>query len=525
MAEALDKIAEKVEVDLTACERRLTGTYQTDLKIVRSHPDIPYTLRLSVGDILETVLVESQVAENLDVKAASSVTLTMPVMSGLACTWLGTVFGPNGPIDPPIIKAAGNTLFWAGVATGTIRAEYASIHDVVTVEIPGIPNYVGSERGEPQESTALAFYHYQVFPCDITPPPDDSDATLAEVCGWYNGPQYGFPEEEAPPEPPPPPEIEYGCITNASFPLLWEVDSPEFYEARCCVPGTPPHGNCRVWSSRLEGGKDLSEETRARMTAAWPGPIEFIGLGPITPEGCGTRYEETRIIQHNCCDVAEPMAWDVDTSVEVLAPGTSGIVGVTGGLGNYYWSVRGVDFWLNPSHTLRDGVTDTPYVWIYAGPNACGYAPIVVTDGCSTVSDGGIRATVGVWATHLFDPVCLIQTNPAEYGVFLCSSYVPGESFLASSFIVGQWWAGVDVQSPPEIGLIGYIRTSYSCGLYVADGGPDLIYVTDPATEGRVSVPALGKMAIGSCNPGSGFIDGLTIYGSTRQWKVAKWIC
>ena len=395
MAEALDKIAEKVEVDLTACERRLTGTYQTDLKIVRSHPDIPYTLRLSVGDILETVLVESQVAENLDVKAASSVTLTMPVMSGLACTWLGTVFGPNGPIDPPIIKAAGNTLFWAGVATGTIRAEYASIHDVVTVEIPGIPNYVGSERGEPQGSTALAFYHYQVFPCDITPPPDDSDATLAEVCGWYNGPQYGFPEEEAPPEPPPPPEIEYGCITNASFPLLWEVDSPEFYEARCCVPGTPPHGNCRVWSSRLEGGKDLSEETRAQMTAEWPGPIEFIGLGPITPEGCGTKYEETKIVQHNCCDEVEPMAWDTETSGDVVAPGSRVLVGVTGGHAPYHWSVRGQGFSLDGA-TLRDGTTDTNYVWIYASDLACGYCPIEVNDGCSIVNDG-IKSTDGEW--------------------------------------------------------------------------------------------------------------------------------
>lgn len=395
MAEALDKIAEKVEVDLTACERRLTGTYQTDLKIVRSHPDIPYTLRLSVGDILETVLVESQVAENLDVKAASSVTLTMPVMSGLACTWLGTVFSPNGPIDPPIIKAAGNTLFWAGVATGTIRAEYASIHDVVTVEIPGIPNYVGSERGEPQESTALAFYHYQVFPCDIAPPVEEDEATLAEVCGWSSD-EWGIGDDEEPePEPTPPPEPVYGCIDYYPLaPYGSPVTEPWFYEQTCCVPGT--HDGCRVRTSRREGGKELSEATIAQMTAEWPGPIEFIGIGPITPAGCGTRYEETKIIQRNCCDEVEPMVWDASVSVEVLAPGTYGIVGVTGGAPPYTWSVRGMGFALNPQGTLRDGVTDTPYVQIYATASACGFAPITVSDGCSVVSEG-VKSTVGEW--------------------------------------------------------------------------------------------------------------------------------
>lgn len=394
MEEALDKIAEKVEVDLTACERRLTGTYQTDLKIARSHQDIPYTLRLSVGEILETVIVESQVAENVDVKAASSVQLTMPVQSGLACTWLGTVYGPNGAIDPPVIKAAGSTLFWAGEATGTIRAEYASIHDLVTVEIPGVPYYVGTDRGEPQESTALAFYHYQVFPCDISPPEEEDEATLAEVCGWDSS-SHTFEEEEEPePEPVPPPEPVYGCVDH--FPLHWDMEEPDTYEEYCCAGVVPPRGNCRETSFRREGGLELSEQTRIQMETEWGGPIEFIGLGPITPEGCGTRYEETKVLHHNCCDEVEPMAWDTATSVEVLAPNTYGIVGVTGGSGTYHWSVRGNDFWLDANHTLRDGTTATPYTRIYAGANACGVAPITVDDGCSAAS-GLIRATVGRW--------------------------------------------------------------------------------------------------------------------------------
>jgi hypothetical protein len=399
MTEALDKIAETVEVDLTACERRLTGTYQTDLKIARSHPDIPYTLRLSVGEIIETVIVESQVAESLDVKGASSVVLTMPVQSGLRCTWQGTVIGKNGPIDPPVIKATGNTLFWAGTATGTIRAEYASIHDVVTVEIPGVPNYVGSDRGKPQESTALAFYHYQVFPCDITPPEEDSEATLAEVCGWDTDDPSTLSgvdawDDTGEPRELPETQPEYGCIRW--FNPQWFMNEPWTYEDYCCVYGSPPRGNCSQTTSRREGGKTLSEQTIAQMTAEWPGPIEFIPLGPITPEGCGTRYEETKIIQHSCCDEVEPMAWDSETSVDVLDPGTYGIVGVTGGAPPYHWSIRGSGFALSADGHLRDGVTDTPYTYVYALPTACGSAPITVDDGCSSVVSG-VRSTEGQW--------------------------------------------------------------------------------------------------------------------------------
>ena|GEM_PF-5334582 len=416
-AEMVDKIAEKVEIDLTACERRKMGTYRARLKIVRSHPAEPYTLRLSVGEIIETTIVESAVAESVDVQAATFLALTMPVQGELRCSWQGTVYGPGGPIDQPVIQLVGNTLFWAGTATGSIRVEYSSIHDLVEVEIPGIPNYPGAELGQPQDSSALAFYHYQVYQSDITPPAEDQETTLAEVCGWLDeiGGD-GTDDDEPLPEPPPPPESVYGCIDYYPLaPFGSPVTEPWFYEQTCCVPGL--HDGCRTRTSRIEGGKGLSDATVARMTAEWPGPIEFIGIGPITPAGCGTRYEETKIIQRNCCDEVEPMVWDTDTSVEVLAPGTSGIVGVIGGHPPYYWSVRGNGFSLDGG-TMRDGVTDTPYVRIYAHSMACGFAPIEVFDGCSTVNDG-LRSTVGGWVdiSALYDlTTCLLAgSHPADW--------------------------------------------------------------------------------------------------------------
>ena len=120
--------------------------------------------------------------------------------------------------------------------------------------------------------------------------------------------------------------------------------------------------------------------------------IEDIGR-PGKP--CG-KMRETWQGHLNCCDFVEPMSWDTDTSVDVLAPNTRGIVGVNGGAPPFYWSVRGQGFALNATGNLRDGFTDTPYVWIYALHNACGAGPIEVIDGCSVVKNA-VRSTIGEW--------------------------------------------------------------------------------------------------------------------------------
>jgi len=436
----MGEVLEKTDADLSACERRLTGTYQVDLRIVRSHPDLPYVLRLSAGKILETVVNEKSIVITVDVKDSSSVTLTLPVRSSLSCSWMGSVINKTGAINPPIIRVKGNTLFWDGKCTGTIRAEFHTVEDLVTVEIPGVPNYVGSDLGKTQDAVALAFYHYQVYSCDTTPPVDEDETTLAEVCGWEQS-KTGIPDDDPEPEPPPDPVQEYGCIDY--FPLApagSPVTEPWFYREKCCVDGQ--HDGCKVRTSRIEGGKDLDEVTRARLTADWAGPIEFIGLGPITPAGCGTRYEETIIRPQNCCEDATPIVWDRENSVEVLADNTSGTVAVIGGVTPYYWSVRGNGFSFD-GQSLRDAITDVPYIRVFTG-DACGFAPIEVTDGCSVVN-GGVRSTNGVWQQ------VFIKTG--GIGSFGCPDVFVG---------TGAWGS---VANHTDIGISGQYRITQQSGL------------------------------------------------------------
>lgn len=146
---------------------------------------------------------------------------------------------------------------------------------------------------------------------------------------------------------------------------------------------------------------DPDEELRrAQAEEAWKNSgrrivsVSTEGVGNRSGKPCGKKYE-TWDGHNNCCDFVEPMAWDAETSTEVLAPGTRGIVGVTGGAPPYHWSVRGNGFSLD-GYNLRDGWTDTPYTWIYAHDFACGTAPIEVTDGCSTIN-AAIYSSVGEW--------------------------------------------------------------------------------------------------------------------------------
>lgn len=139
---------------------------------------------------------------------------------------------------------------------------------------------------------------------------------------------------------------------------------------------------------------------------------EAVG-GPRPGEPCGKKYETWKG-KNNCCDFVEPIVWDGGTSADVVAPGERVMVGVLGGAPPYHVSVRGEGFTLD-GYRIRDGWTDTPYFWIYAGPFACGSAYVEVSDGCS-VAKGWVRSTVGNWSInqYFYDVADCVLSGIAE---------------------------------------------------------------------------------------------------------------
>lgn len=199
--------------------------------------------------------------------------------------------------------------------------------------------------------------------------------------------------------------------------------------------------------------------------------IEDIGR-PGKP--CG-KMRETWQGNLNCCDFVEPMTWDENSSVKVIAPGYNGWVFVNGGTAPYHWSIRGEGMTFD-GYRLRDAVTDVPYIRVFAGPFSCGTSPVTVTDGCSTAR-GYIRATVGSWTdgcmlfyynvqpsplqdrwrpTQLCTPPCSLQM-----GEPLLYVPPPSENVIVSSYVyewTGSSWQinNVDHCDIPNIAVMDY---------------------------------------------------------------------
>lgn len=120
----------------------------------------------------------------------------------------------------------------------------------------------------------------------------------------------------------------------------------------------------------------------------------------VRPKGgqCGQKETIYEPKAKNCCEEVTELNWDDEFSVEVLAADSAGAVGVVGGKGPYAWTLQGVDVRFgNGKKTIT---TDNNYVWVYSGPDFCGYAAILVTDTCDQEAGGDIRSVEGQWVLH-----------------------------------------------------------------------------------------------------------------------------
>ena len=248
--------------------------------------------------------------------------------------------------------------------------------------------------------------------------------------------------------------------------------------------------------------------------------VEGIGNRPGKP--CGKKYESWTG-RNNCCDFVEPMAWDTENSAEVVAPGSRAVVGITGGAPPFYVSIRGEGFTLD-GYRIRDGWVDTRLFWVYAGPYACGWAPIEVSDGCSIVKHG-IRSTEGEWVLQDdFSPSCEVQ-NAEVGGLFLCSAYGPSRSGPYRCVDNGEYWTGPDNLSPGDDELIWYARDSHICGLWASYDGPDTIWLTAPGSDGNLAYPMLHSFGVSGCVlPGGGSVTAKLYWWATNA-RTYRWRC
>jgi len=195
--EDLVEAIKSIDPDVDICDELMTGNYVNRCKIIRSHPDEPYNLKagVSVGNCkIITSRVSEEIILTVSVIDAESVVLDYPVISDQRASWMAG--------GGPVLRANGNTLYWSGRHTGTIRTSFMTVYDLATISIPGIPSKREYTPGEKQDCELLAFYNDQVWPATISQPPRDIfavDEYLAAVCGWGNGASWETADEEEQP--------------------------------------------------------------------------------------------------------------------------------------------------------------------------------------------------------------------------------------------------------------------------------------------------------------------------------------
>jgi hypothetical protein len=390
---------------LQACKDSLAGNYSAVLRIYRSHKAETYKLVLSSGTHTAPAMVHEKTIITMDVKEQSSLTLKFPDRSDpkrnefMQTRWIGPLLGKYGQIQSVGISVSpsGATVSFTEQVTGVLRLEYWTEYDIVNVDIPGTPTFEGSTVGDPLPAKLLAFYHYMVFEAEIEPPQEDetvSKGFLTQLCGdgsAWDAATPGRPhrpgdddedDDDDPGDGPGEPE-KYGCQQHSPL-----YGKPEKYQELCCTYVQYPN-DCLVYTERNKGGKDLSPEDKEKYKDA-----EIVMVSPKDPKGCGTTTWQLRVKALSCCGEVEALAFDMESTPDILPSGGSMTLYATGGMSPYAWKTSSKD--TRFSNNKQKIETNDPYVSIFADADFCGGTEITITDGC-TEANMTLRSDVGQW--------------------------------------------------------------------------------------------------------------------------------
>lgn len=480
-------------IDLSYCTDGWDGSLEMSLKIIRSHPDLPYVLRL-VGCEQTGPAVPTSGTASLIATTAETLTLEWPVVGDLQC-------------EPAPMDRVGNTLRFAEAdQDATLRASWATVYDLVPIRVPA------AAFEDDRDLRALAFMHGMVADLELTPeepePPDwsicprdtweaipsNDQVTCYEIvshrflCSCSGRPamrrtvdyRFGvgivgsesmdFETEEIVPCP-----GEFHCVNNETEcmhllgsrtvteyvecaedntpanagGMVWQASDPNFYLERCCTWPDVPLPDCPYKTRTWRGGATIKNGEQHYRDLYGPATR----IVPLSPPGgiCGEHIIEQRLMGNNCCDGVDPLEWDESTSATVIEPGDVALVAITGG-GKYAytWTVEGSGFHFGGgvkrvrNHPGRE-------ITIFTDETACGAAAIEVTDGCTTTF-GEVRCTLGQWVadnsyTALTCPffVDFVEKTPSNSYFF---EKIKGAIKLTQETFL--YYSVVDCSTPPK---------------------------------------------------------------------------
>lgn len=427
----LEELQEKFGEQFTP-ESCKIGDYDTQIEIYKSHRNEPYLLRLTNGEVTQTITKEEVKTIYIEFKNSKKELIPMPIIRDLKVDWMVV---DNSDVN---VTIKNNYIILDEKVTGLMMVEAYTQYDLVDITVFANEDTIESaeEFNEVASCLALAFYHSKIYEKDLERPPiydeegeeikeedfclgtgeiftggEPDIVTCYEIHNLYTKCQCDtditYDVETVEVEVPCPKE--YNCpapleecrqlmstkaitVGYANCDEITEdINSPLFYEETCCE--LPAFGlpKCSTITSIYKGGKGI-EGGPEQYISLYGQKTTMIGVPP--KDGvCGEVTVNQIKIPNNCCEDVDPIVWDDDNSAEIIADNSYGYVSVTGGGPLLTWTIRGNGFgiWGN-----KRTYTTTSRNISVSTEDACGTAIITVTDGCSSVI-GYVRSTDGNW--------------------------------------------------------------------------------------------------------------------------------
>lgn len=428
-----------------SCLTDVERNWFTQVKVILSDPDLPYTLRLTNGIATKTVVVEETYSETIEVTSAKGILLAYPIVTNsissdeevvniedpsyngeITFKWNGSVITEDGGAVPPPVTVIGNTLYWGIEVSGSLTVKYPTKYFLVDITV------FATSLDEQGSCSVICFYEKMVDTLNLEKP-DDHDDETDDNCSAVKSDllQVGItviPIAESNPfiiyrtewkcqcsgdhshytYSPEPTQEQRDSGTWTYFSkyvdsfggyvdcgeVTGDINTEEFYIENCCYPPEFTLPQCEEVYRKNNGGARLDTEEHDRLLETYGDQLRIIYVSPEDGD-CGTITTEQVLHSIPCCDEIVEMTWDENNCVDFIPDNSQGGLAVFDGAPIKTWISNSPGAFFNSQRTAKKIVAGNA-VTVYTDEDACGMLGITVDDGCIKLNRE-IQAETGAW--------------------------------------------------------------------------------------------------------------------------------
>lgn len=170
------------------------------------------------------------------------------------------------------------------------------------------------------------------------------------------------------------------------------LNSPSYYEDKCCVPPEQALPYCQESYSLYHSVSGPNDKDY--YNSLYNNDVIF---QMILPEQgfCGNLIKQYRVTQQSCCDGVSELTYNTSDSVSTLLPGDSGFIFWEGGAPPYKLSLSGTGYKFSNGTNII--YTNNNVEEVFLSDDACGTSKVTINDQCDQEVTSFIFSTEGEW--------------------------------------------------------------------------------------------------------------------------------